>query len=133
MSARDTNKQFQLLPRLIRLRDVPFYMGMDKNRFNAEVRPEITEIPIGEQGIAFDRIDLDEWIDEYKTRNGRPGQLKGDTTWDGQKRQASTNVVTSGTSTNKSEATDFAKALAKSTSKRRRSTSPRKRRKSDKQ
>ena len=66
MGTRDMKKEFQLLPRLIRLRDVPFYMGMDKNRFNAEVRPEITEIPIGEQGIAFDRLDLDEWIDEYK-------------------------------------------------------------------
>ena len=47
-----------LIPRLIRLRDAPFYLGMDRNRFNAEVRPQLTEIPIGEQGIAFDRLDL---------------------------------------------------------------------------
>ncbi len=38
-----------LLPRLIRLRDAPAYLGMDRNRFNAEVRPLLTEIPIGEQ------------------------------------------------------------------------------------
>jgi hypothetical protein len=44
-----------LLPRLIRLRDAPFYQGMDRNRFNAEVRPFLTEIPIGDQGVAFDR------------------------------------------------------------------------------
>ena len=27
------------LPRFIRLRDAPSYLGMDKNRFNREVRP----------------------------------------------------------------------------------------------
>jgi hypothetical protein len=27
---------------------------MDRNRFNAEVRPLLTEIPIGRQGVAFD-------------------------------------------------------------------------------
>lgn len=26
-------------PRLIRLRDAPNYLGMDKNRFNKEVKP----------------------------------------------------------------------------------------------
>jgi hypothetical protein len=35
----------RLLPRLIRLRDAPQYLGMDRNRFNAEVRPYLTEIP----------------------------------------------------------------------------------------
>lgn len=34
---------------------------MDRNRFNAEVRPFVTELPIGTQGIAFDRLDLDQW------------------------------------------------------------------------
>jgi hypothetical protein len=34
-----------LLPRLIRLRDAPAYLGMGRNRFNAEVRPCVTEIP----------------------------------------------------------------------------------------
>ena len=29
----------RLLPRLIRARDAPFYLGMDRNRFQAEVRP----------------------------------------------------------------------------------------------
>ena len=61
----------QLLPRLIRLRNAPFYLGMDRHRFNAEVRPYLSEVPIGEQGIAFDRLDLDAWADQYKFRNGR--------------------------------------------------------------
>jgi hypothetical protein len=57
-----------ILPRLIRLRDAPAYLGMDRNRFNAEARPYVIEIPIGEQGIAFDRLDLDAWADQYKSR-----------------------------------------------------------------
>jgi len=45
---------------------------MDRNRFNRSVRPHLVAIPIGEQGIAFDRLDLDDWADQYKSRNGRP-------------------------------------------------------------
>ncbi len=63
--------QHQIQPRLIRLRDAPFYLGMDRNRFSAEVRPQLTEIPIGEQGGACDRIELDVWVDHYVSRNGR--------------------------------------------------------------
>ena len=61
-----------VLPRFIRLRDAPPYLGMDRNRFNIEVRPYITEIPIGAQGIAFDRLEIDAWADQYKVCNGRP-------------------------------------------------------------
>jgi len=60
-----------VLPRLLRFRDAPLYLGMDRNRFNADVRPYITNIPIGRQGIAFDRLELDAWVDDYKSRNGR--------------------------------------------------------------
>lgn len=51
--------------RFIRLRDAPLYLGMDKNRFNREVRPSVPVSPIGIQGIAFDRIDLDACADDY--------------------------------------------------------------------
>ena len=60
-----------LLPRIIRLRDTPNYLGMDRNRFNMEVRPYLTKIPIGRQGIAFDRLELDAWVEDYISRNGR--------------------------------------------------------------
>ena len=50
--------EFRFLPRLIRLRDAPSYVGMDRNRFNQEVRPQIPSVVIGIQGIAFDRLDL---------------------------------------------------------------------------
>ncbi len=112
----------RFLPRLIRLRDAPFYLGMDRNRFNEEVRPRLTEIPIGTQGIAFDRLDLDAWADDYKSRNGRPGQPKGGKTWDAKERQASTNVTGCGISTKLSEDAAFARALAQANSKKRNST-----------
>jgi hypothetical protein len=56
----------------MRLRDAPDYLGMDRNRFNRLVRSNLVVIPIGKQGIAFDRLDLDDWADQYKSRNGRP-------------------------------------------------------------
>jgi hypothetical protein len=67
-----------LLPRVIRLKDAPRYLGMDRNRFNTEVRPGLVELPIGRQGIGFDRLDLDAWFDAYKKRNGRPGRTNGE-------------------------------------------------------
>ena len=59
------------MPRVIRLRDAPLYLGMDRNRFNAEVRPFVSEVRIGRQGIAFDRLELDAWWEHYKSRNER--------------------------------------------------------------
>jgi hypothetical protein len=112
-----------LSPRLIRFRDAPFYLGMDRNRFNAEVRKHLTEIPIGSQGIAFDRLELDAWVDQYKSRNGRPGQLLGGMTWDVKERLDSTSAVESGISTSSSEVDAFARALAKATQQRRNNTS----------
>lgn len=56
-----------LLPRFIRQRDAPGYLGMDRNRFDAE-------IPLGVRCIAYDRLDLDAWADAYKASYGRPGR-----------------------------------------------------------
>jgi hypothetical protein len=111
-----------LQPRLIRFRDAPYYLGMDRNRFNAEVRPSLTEIPIGTQGIAFDRLELDAWVEQHKRRNGRPAQRKGTLKWDDKERQASSIAAASGTSTSAIEADAFAKALESATSRKRRST-----------
>ena len=75
MSGKTTNRRASatqtLLPRFIRLRDAPLYLGMDRNRFNTEVRHDLTTIPIGQQGIAFDRLELDAWVEDYISRNGR--------------------------------------------------------------
>ena len=118
MSASD--KMARLLPRLIRQRDAPFYLGMDRNRFNQEVRPLLIEIPIGDQGIAFDRLDLDAWADQYKSRNGRPASNpRGNTSWDANEVQGCGIAAGFGTSKNRSSATRFTKALEQATSKKR--------------
>ena len=123
MQEKDTHgihpHRVEILPRLIRLRDASTYLGMDPNRFNAEVRPELIEIPIGKQGIAFDRLDLDAWADQYKSRNGRPGKQRGgNKPWDAKKYQVSSTGRGSGTSTRLSEEKEFAKALERATSKK---------------
>lgn len=84
---KSTGTTVTLLPRLVRFRDAPAYLGMDRNRFNSEVRPFLTIIPIGQQGIAFNRLELDAWVDDYISRNGRPGLPKGDRIWDVKERQ----------------------------------------------
>ena len=108
-----------LLPRLVRQRDAPFYLGMDRNRFNAEVRPFLTEIRIGSQGIAFDRLELDDWVEDYKSRNGRPGQPKGERLWDAKERQGSAYAPAPGTSTKSFSDSELSKLLAQATSKKR--------------
>lgn len=109
------------LPRLLRLRDAPRYLGMDRNRFNAEVRPYITIIPIGRQGIAFDRLELDAWADQYKSRNGRPAERS--TSWDAENQPASSYEAASGGSTRESEDTEeWQKAVARVISRRRSGT-----------
>jgi len=63
-----------ILTRIIRLRDAPSYLGMDKNRFNAEVRPCLHEKRMGKLGVAFDRLELDAWANRHFGGNGRAEQ-----------------------------------------------------------
>jgi hypothetical protein len=102
-------------PRLLRLRDAPRYLGMDKNRFNREVRPLLTVIPIGRQGIAFDRLDLDAWVDEYKRRNGVPPALsEAAKPWGPAEPQGVASVGRFEIATRASEERAFARALQRS-------------------
>jgi hypothetical protein len=103
---------YDFAPRLLRLRDAPRYLGMDKNRFNREVRPWVTVIPIGRQGVAFDRLDLDAWADEHKRRNGYPAaQSEKTIPLETIERQALPSAVRSSISTKCSEERAFARAL----------------------
>jgi len=111
------------LPRVIRLKDAYQYLGMDRNRFNDEVRPYLTEIRYGTQCVAFDRLDLDVWFDDYKSRNGRPGQPKGERPWDGKERQGSSKGPVPGISINKSTGGEFAKAVEQVASKKQNASS----------
>ena len=101
-----------LLPRLIRLRDAPGYLAMDRNRFNSEVRPHLYEIPIGKQGVAFDRLDLDVWVEDYKSCNGRPGLEFGGKICQKESQVFRTKVETNGRSINDyKESEEFSNAL----------------------
>ncbi len=110
-----------MLPRLIRFRDAPRYLGMDRNRFNTEVRPYLTEVPVGKQGIGFDRLEIDAWFENYKSCNGRPAR-KGVMTWDAIDSPASSNGPASGTSTSASADGAFARALDQLTLRKRNGT-----------
>ena len=108
------------LPRLIRLRDAPTYLGMDRHRFNDEVRPGLTEIPIGNQGIAFDRLDLDAWVDDYIRCSGRPAVTRQRSLeqWDEKNRQVSSKEGSIGISIKRSLDAEFEKALVRAVSKK---------------
>jgi hypothetical protein len=116
------NEKTCFLPRIIRFRDAPFYVGMDRNRFNAEVRPYVTELRIGTQGVGFDRLELDAWVEDYKFRNGRPAR-KGEGTWDANDYPASSCGLERGTSTSTSAGGEFARALVHLASKKPNDTS----------
>lgn len=111
-----------VVPRLIRHRDAPHYLGMDRNRFNAEVRPFLTQVPIGKQGIGFDRLELDAWFDDYKSRNGRPAR-KGAIPWDANEYPALSCGLASGTLISASAGGEFARALEQVKSRKRNDTS----------
>src|SRR5262245_10509807 len=112
------SNQLYILPRYLRLRDCPRYLGMDRHRFNSEVRPCLIPIPIGKQGIAFDRLDLDAWADHYKSCSGRPPDERKKL-WDAKERRVSTNVGNFGILINKYSDDAFEKALVLSISKKR--------------
>jgi hypothetical protein len=108
----------RITPRLIRFRDAPRYLGMDRNRFNAEVRPYLVEIRIGKQGIAFDRLELDAFAEQYISRNGCPGKPMGELPWPTKRHPASLSGAKSGTSTKGSAESAFKAALKQVASKK---------------
>ena len=52
----------RITPRLLRLKDTPRYLGIDKNTFNRDVRPQLAEIRTG-RAVRFDRKELDRYAD----------------------------------------------------------------------
>ena len=120
-SIKTDKETYQPLKRLIRLKDASKYLGMGRHTFNQHVREYLTVISVGKSGIAFDRLELDAWLEQYKSVCGRPPTKRLDI-WDAKERQVSTNVGVFGTLTNKSLEKDFVKALELSYSKKRKNT-----------
>ena len=120
-------------PRFIRASAAPAYLGMCREEFKNTVRPHVREFPIGKQGVAFDRHELDQWADAYveamaiekqtdqdnnPPRSGRQGAKQ----WREKQCRASTRGTGFGTSTKSSEVADFKKALEQARGKKPSST-----------
>lgn len=116
----------KVIPRVIRAKDAPAYLGMSRSVFDLDVKPHLTIIPIGKQGIGFDRLDLDAWLEHHKKRNGCPAKsLLGGTPCQNQSEgcQVSDSVTVSGTLRSKSRDMDHVtKALERATLSKRKTT-----------
>jgi predicted DNA-binding transcriptional regulator AlpA len=109
-------------PRFIRFKHAYGYLGMCRDEFNKSVRPNVREFPIGAQGVAFDRIELDEWADNWiasksvekaaNQDNNRPRseRQQGINPWREKQSRGSTKKVESGKSIKSSGASAFEKA-----------------------
>lgn len=49
--------------KVIRLEFAPGYLGMNKNKFNRDVRPFLHELNFGDRSVGFNRSELDKWVD----------------------------------------------------------------------
>lgn len=61
-----------VIPGIVRLRDAPYYLGMNKTYFRDQVQPYLTRIPIDKKGIGFNRMELDRWIAYAQATLGQP-------------------------------------------------------------
>jgi hypothetical protein len=101
-----------LLPRIIRKKNAPAYLGMSRPEFEKRVEPHIACLKYeGSRAVNFDRLDLDAWIDQLKAANGKSPTQMGITKWQNQ-RQGLENGVNSGISKKQSAGSEFAKARA---------------------
>jgi hypothetical protein len=116
-------------PRLIRISRAHNYLGMCRRVFDATVRPHVRVVPIGKQGKAVDRHELDAFADAYVARhaidkaprpgNPEPASERRHATAGAKKPwreresgcQASRKGTASGTSTRSSKENGFTKAL----------------------
>ncbi|WP_224793885.1 MULTISPECIES: helix-turn-helix transcriptional regulator [Pseudomonas] len=124
----------RLLPRIIRAGEAPQYLGMCRAEFNKTVRPHVSEFPIGERGVGFDREELDAWVNDYIqamaiAKEGAQGRQSsgserqpGDKGWREKRSRAFPSGTASGTSTKKSTERDFTRALELVSGKRQNAT-----------
>ncbi|WJM93396.1 hypothetical protein QDY63_11125 [Pseudomonas brenneri] len=115
-------------PRFIRAKHAHTYLGMCREEFNKTVRPNVSEFPIGKQGVGFDRLELDAWADAYvesksiekaanqdnnQPRSERQARATGATSWPKKQSPASSKCRTeSGRSTKNTEENEFKRVLA---------------------
>ncbi|WP_236175967.1 helix-turn-helix transcriptional regulator [Pseudomonas pseudonitroreducens] len=126
-------RQPPFVPRFIRAKDAPAYLGMCRDEFNRTVRPHVHEFPIGSRGVGFDREELDAWADAYieqqaiakaanSAKNQGAASAKESTQWREKESRASRRGTGSGISTRKSTENDFTRALELVTGPKRKGT-----------
>ena len=107
-----------LQPRIIRAGDVMDYCGMSRLIFKEHIKPNLTRIQIGVQGVGYDRFEIDRVLDDYIARYGRAPAVKEENdTCENIKSPvvvSSTGMV-SGISTKPSTEADFAGVVARVT------------------
>ena len=101
----------RIQPKFVRLRDAPSFFAMDRNRFCAEIRPRLTQIRIGIQGIAFCINEMNEVAAAYKAEHTFKPRSKGDIKWQHKNHRALSAEKRYGTSTSPCSGSAFAKAV----------------------
>ena len=95
------------------------YLGVGKNLFNTKIRPRLPEIRLGKrQGVRFDLLDLNAWIEDHKHRNGRPVTNRSNSLWDKIEYPDSMTKMGSGVLISKSKVDAFERALVQATSRK---------------
>ena len=73
--ARETkNTLIAFNARIIRAGYAKAYAGMSERVFNRAIRPFLREIEIGEQGVGFDRVELDRVLEQYIESHSTPAK-----------------------------------------------------------
>ena len=105
--------KLHLLPRAVRARDAPAYLGVDRNRFNRDFKPFLTIVVMGHKTHCYDRLDLDEIWETMRVRNGRPGAESSTekTPWQNAQLESGKKQAARGQSTKLSSAGAFSNAL----------------------
>jgi len=123
MASKSVARKALIQPRFMRAGEAPEYLSMNLALFNELVRPFVSEFPIGERGVGFDRLELDEWASNYVENKAidkkgaseqqlpRSERQVGESKWRAKRSQASLKGTGSGISTRKSTASDFTKVL----------------------
>src|SRR5581483_7274769 len=104
--------------RLLRPPAAHAYLAMNKNQFNSLVRPDVIVFHLGKRAIAFDRLELDVWAEDYCRRNGRSSPQQEDqqcrSMYPASSRGRKPAAALNGTSINGSKIMDdFVRALAR--------------------
>ena len=123
MASKSIARKALIQPRFMRAGEAPEYLSMNLALFNELVRPFVSEFPIGERGVGFDRLELDEWASNYVENKAidkkgaseqqlpRSERQVGESKWRAKRSPASLKGTGSGISTRKSTASDFTKVL----------------------